>query len=146
VNVARPIETLVLSEFVYARIAEAQDRVDTIPDWVCTLSARGEGWGTRGPCPLCDRHMFDGTESVTADAFWEHYEDTHQRIHVLRECEAKRQIVAQAAAWAALCEPGGWPERGDMAGAPLADAGRWVLRVLAHAHHDHPDYQQEWAP
>lgn len=44
-----------------------------VPDWHCTNSARGEGWGTRGDCPYCGHYMFDGTESVTVDAYREHY-------------------------------------------------------------------------
>lgn len=49
-----------------------------IPDWYCTDSARGDGWGSRGDeCEFCERYMFAGTESVTEDAWAEHYYDDH---------------------------------------------------------------------
>jgi len=64
---------------------------------------------------------------------------------VLADCKAKRRIVEQAAEWAALCPPDDWPE-GGMEGAPLSDAGRWILRQMSLPYADHPDYRDEWRP
>lgn len=56
----------------------AEPKYVPIPDWYCTDSARGEGWGSRGDeCEFCERYMFDGTESVTEDAWAEHYYGDH---------------------------------------------------------------------
>lgn len=55
-----------------------------VPDWYCTNSARGEGWGSRGDCPYCGHYMFDGAETVTEDGYREHYQTCpgldHERI------------------------------------------------------------------
>lgn len=119
-----------LTDFLLARIAEDEARVDEVPDWYCTGSARGEGWGSRGDCPLCGHYMFDGTEDVTEQALWDHLEDTHRRSRVLAECAAKRQIVAM------------FPHAAD--GDGWNNAGEEVLMHLAAIYADHPDYRAEW--
>lgn len=140
-----------LAEFLLARIAEDEARVDTIPDWYCTDSARGEGWGSRGNCPLCDRYMFDGTEAATKDAMWEHMEDVHRRTRVRADCEAKRRIVALHDNRYLLGEctscADGWRDltSGEGSHEPLAYPCP-TLRALALPFADHPDYDESWRP
>lgn len=123
-----------LVEFLRARMDEEQGRVDTIPDWSCTLSARGSNWGSRGDCPLCGKGMLDGPKSWTADDYWKHVEDAHRRTYVLADVASKRRIVDTYLQYHAH----------------VADFGSvntlvFVMRVLALPYAAHPDYRQEWA-
>ena len=122
-------QTLTLTDFLLARIAERAARVDSIPDWYCTNSARGDSWGSRGDCPLCEKYMFEGTESVTADAFWDHMEEVHRRTLVLKECEALARVVGRLNRQDSA-------ERSGLAQVLLAD--------LAQPYADHPDFRPEW--
>jgi phage-related protein len=127
-------QTATLADFLLARIEEDERSVD-VPDWHCTDSARGEGWGSRGDeCPICGRYMFDGTESATEDAWEMHMADAHGRV--LAECEAKRKIVEA------------WPDTFGLWSADQADAARAMkdvaLRALAMPYADHPDWREEW--
>jgi hypothetical protein len=124
-------ETLTLSEFLLARIAEDEADFD-MPRWRCTDSARGEGWGTRGDCPICDAYMFDGTEVVTEEAMYEHFDRVHRRERVLAECEANRRIVDLLAAKA----------KTDLWQLPDG----MILLLLALPYADHPAYREEWRP
>jgi hypothetical protein len=153
-----------LTGFLLARIAEDEVRVTTIPDWYCTDSARGEGWGSRGDCRLCGHYMFDGTEDVTEQAYYEHLEDTHRRARVLAECEAKRRIVElhkiEVAAFRAyggeegvtFVEPDSFEDittRRWMCSTchNIGDDGPCsTLRLLALPYADHPDYDDPWRP
>lgn len=129
-----------LVEFLLARIAEDQLRVDSIPDWHSTDSARGPGWGSRGSyCPLCDHYMFDGTEVVTEEAWWDHMENVHRRTRVLAECEAKRRIIAEVRE-ADLASDA--PDNIEISSILARD----LLRLLALPYADHPDYRDEWRP
>jgi hypothetical protein len=139
---------MTLTEFLLARIAEDEARVDTIPDWYCTDSARGEGWGSRGDCPLCDRYMFDGTEAATKDAMWEHMEDVHRRTRVLADCKAKRRIMGlherQPTGHCSTCTPAdyGWFDHEP-------DFAQWpcdTMKALALPYAAHPDHREEWRP
>jgi hypothetical protein len=120
--------TLTMTDFVLARIAELARSVD-VPEWYCTDSVRGPGWGTRGDCPLCDGYMFDGSESVTEEAFYEHMKHAHDRDRVLAQCAAMRKIVEESVAL-----------DGEYAGIGLSAA----VRALASIWSDHPDWREEW--
>lgn len=119
-----------LTEFLLARIAEDEVPLE-VPDWYCTDSARGEGWGSRGDeCLACGRYMFDGTESATKDAWREHIADAHGRLRL--ECEAKRRIV----------------ETIEQTRVTSTYTTRLltILMLLALPYADHPDYRDEWKP
>ena len=112
-----------LEEFIKARIDEMEARVNTEPAFVEDVnSVRSPGWGNRGQCPICDRYMFDGTESVTADAWWEHLEDYHDRQQVLRTVRAYRRILGRA-----------W-----------IDDSYMDLEALATIWSDHTDFDPQW--
>ncbi len=103
-----------------------------VPDWFCTDSARGEGWGSRGDeCLLCPKHMFDGTESSTKDAWHEHLGEYHGSLAL--ECAAKRHIVE---AYAGV----DWTTDND-----YGQGIEVAVRALASVHDDHPDYDKAWA-
>lgn len=131
---------MTIVEFLLAQLDAETERVDTIPDWFCTDSARGEGWGGRGGCPLCGKYMFEGTESVTKDAFWEHLEDVHHRTFVLAQVAAHRAIVELHA-----------PLLGDEEPASSLDEDGWVrvswatLRALASVYAGRDGWQEVWA-
>ncbi|MFJ4107945.1 DUF6221 family protein [Oerskovia enterophila] len=116
---------MTLTEFLLARIDEDGRRLDA-PAFMESDSTRGPGWGDRGDCPICGKYQFEGTESATEDAWYEHAEDTHRRSRVLAECEAKRLLVAEVL-----------PMRPDYD--PL-----YVQKVLALPYADHPDYDEAW--
>jgi phage-related protein len=121
-------QTATIADFLLARIKEDERSVD-VPDWHCTDSARGEGWGSRGDeCPICGRYMFDGTESATEDAWEMHMADAHGRV--LAECESKRRIVARRVRLI---------ERGFVTEGVLND-----LMDLALPYADHSDWREEW--
>ena len=121
-------QTATLADFLMARIAEDERRLD-VPEFIEEDSARGPGWGHRGDgqeCPLCGMWQFSGTESVTEDAWLEHADRAHQRSRVLAECEAKRRIVE----WFSGSDPDDQP----------------VMKMLALPYISHPDYRPEWRP
>lgn len=125
------MESMTITEFINARIDEKEAEVDSVPEWHCTDSARGEGWGSRGDCPLCEAYMFDGNEDVTEEAAWEHLERVHRRSRVLTECEAMRTIV----------------DRVDGLTEEPAGVGSlcWgILATLAAIWSDHADYDEAW--
>lgn len=143
---------MTIAEFLLARIAEDEREVRHVPEWSCTNSARGEGWGTRGDCPLCDAYQFDGAEDVTEQAMFDHLEEVHRRSRVLAECEAKRRIVG-------LHRPGGEHEPDSCTlcqwdidcEAPRAShqpgSGAFpcdTLRALASVYADHPELDPAW--
>lgn len=145
-------QTLTLTEFLLARIAEEEAVVGDMPDWHCTDSARGEGWGSRGDCRICGAYMFDGTENVTEEAYGEHLDEVHRRPRVLARCRADRAIVdlhpTRTAYWwggeaevevCDTCSTGPYAQDEDV------EAPCPTLRALASVYADHPDYQPEWA-
>ncbi|MGB2557718.1 DUF6221 family protein [Cellulosimicrobium cellulans] len=135
--------TQTLTEFLLARIAEDEGRLD-LPDAEVVLNSsgevshRGDGWVSRGDCPVCGAYQYDGTEEVTEEAWWEHAETVHQRSRLLAECETKRRIVTM------------WADPFGQWNAPQADAARAqkdsTLRLLALPYADHPDYDETWRP
>jgi hypothetical protein len=134
-----------LTDFLLARIAEDERRLD-LPEADVVLnsrgevSARGDGWVTRGDCPVCGAYQYDGTESVTEEAWWEHAETVHQRTRVLAECEAKRRIVA---AWQdADRYVQGNPYPGTETG--IEEGLSSAIEMLAAVYADHPDYDEAW--
>ena len=66
-------------------------------------------------------------------------------VRVIREIEAKRQIIDHAEQWAQTLNytPDGWTEATATA---YRMAMEWTLRQLALPYADHPDYRQEWRP
>ena len=131
------MESPTLVEFLTARMDEERAAVWDEPDFIEDHdSGRSPGWGTRG-CHLCEWQSFGGRESVTKDEWAEHVYEVHQSQRVLREVEAKRRIVEscvyvlRATGKAQL----GWAAQGDA-----------VLRILASAYSDHPDFREEWRP
>lgn len=142
---------MTLVEFLLARIAEDEAAME-VPDWYCTESARGEGWGSRGNCLICDAYMFDGTEVVTKDAMLDHLEQVHQRTRVLAECDAKRRMVVRylrgdtahgedfmTDEWvlANIGEPEWWEPESERLGTDM-------MKMLASAFAGHADFQDEW--
>lgn len=129
-----------LADFLLARISEDEHRLD-LPDYeVVTnshgqVSARGDGWVTRGDCPVCGAYQFDGTEAVTEEAWWDHAETVHQRARVLAECDAKRRIVER------------WQATATRLQVDLDQTqGEWTLQLLALPYAEHPEYDQRWTP
>lgn len=141
-----------IGEFLAARIAEDERRLD-LPDYEVVrnssgeVSARGDGWVTRGDCPICGAYQFDGTESVTEEAWWEHAETVHQRSRVLADCDAKRAVVAYAQEVFRRNESAGTRRTLVRVEADLENLNLMnVLRLLATPYADHPDYEPEWKP
>lgn len=139
-----------LVDFLDVRIAEDEQRFD-LPDAATVLnrhghvSARGEDWVTRGDCPICGAYLFDGTEDVTEEGWWDHCERYHQRSRVLADCKAKRRIVELAEEASGLdmqvdSEFRVGPR--DKASEPYV--GDVILRALAQPYADHPDYDPAW--
>lgn len=124
-------------EFLRARYDEDEAAL-TVPDWYCTDSARGEGWGSRGDeCPLCDRYMFDGTESVTKDAWHEHLDTVHARDR--RALAAKRRVLAAATRTGEVgCDAA-------ITEGKACDVTDTFLAAMASEFADHPDYDPRWA-
>lgn len=136
---------MTLTEFLLARIAEDEGRLD-LPDAEVVLNSsgevshRGDGWVSRGDCPVCGAYQYDGTEEVTEEAWWEHAETIHQRSRLLAECEAKRRIVKEHG-----------PNEWGLCGVHVFDddehrAPCQTLRLLALPYVDHPDYDDAWRP
>lgn len=146
---------MTITEFLLARIEEREARINYLPDPEVVLnahgnvSARGDGWVTRGDCDLCGQYMFDGNEVVTEEAWWRHREEAHERPYVLAECEAKRRIVEHyadlAQAWDTIADAldDGFNEGGD--DGEDEDVLPLTLRLLALPYADHPDYDPAWA-
>jgi hypothetical protein len=137
---------MTLTEFLLERIAEDEAPTFELTPYPCEPGCCAPaGWvGSR--CVLCeDAPTFGGTVKAITEVAAEHAEQVHRRTHVLAECETKRRIVKEASGWAALCSPDDWPE-GGMEGAPLSDAGRWILWQFALPFSDHPDYDEAWRP
>jgi hypothetical protein len=144
-----------IAEFLRACIAEDERRLD-LPDYDVVLnsegemSARGDGWVTRGDCPICGAYMFDGTEAVTEEAWWDHAEATHQRSHVLAECDAKLRIVELHEPWSGgyecpTCAEGAGQDHGEIVVEHMHSPCP-TLRFLALPYADRPGYREEWRP
>ena len=143
-------ETLTLTEFLLARIAEdeaailrgwdsdGRARVATMwtgdePGYTTVASDHGDGHWVADGRPVEDarrvRVLFDPAR-------------------VLAECEAKRRIVefhrpssdAPGPEWLPYCE-GCWQEGGED-GAPLHPCR--TIRFIAAIYADHPDYRADW--
>ena len=93
----------------------------TLADFLLARIAEEEGLARAAKAAVDDPDgFFDG--SPAAD---HHHYQRHTPDRVLADCEAKKRIVE------------------SFSGAPLFAQ---VLRLLALAHADHPDYNQEWRP
>lgn len=120
---------MTIIEFLEARISEdelaAHAAIDTIPDWLAHYDYR-------------DVKDADGHYVVQADS---RYPSTAQAAHiarhdparVLRECDARRRIIADFLRRDAL---------GDLLGRSAVEES---LRVLAGVYSGHPDFNHAWA-
>jgi hypothetical protein len=124
-----------IAAFLAARLDDEARRLD-VPEWRCTDSARGPGWGSRGiECDLCGQYMHDGTEVATEEAWHEHLATAHGREQ--RELAAKRAILD-------LFEARRHAGISDRWHAGQVEALDFALRHLASVYADHPDYRPEW--
>ena len=153
-----------LVEFLLARIAEDEAWADAceglhwewrgneLDDLVTPDPAIDEYIDGESVCSLRSVETFPyGSMSGEGPRFLIHSaEDTlataaghiarHDPARVLRECEAKRQIIAD---WASEKRDG--PHH-DSASIAVVFALRRVLRIMATEYADHPDYRYGWRP
>jgi uncharacterized protein DUF6221 len=120
---------MTLVEFLEARLAEdelsASAAIDTSPDWHVLYSYR-------------DIKDAEGGFIVQADS---HRPTTGQAAHIarhdparaLRECEAKRLLIADFLRRDAL---------GDLAGRSAVED---MLKIISSVYAHHPDYDQTWS-
>lgn len=125
-------------EFLKARLREQESRFD-VGDFEEVDSARGPGWGKRY-CPICGEHGWEGHESVTEDAMYEHLDEKHDRVYQLALIDAQRKIVEELV-----------PELDSNAaaienewGAGSVTDGQDVIRLLIQPFADHPDFDPSW--
>lgn len=109
------------------------------------VSARGYDWVNRGECPICGQSQFDGSPSVTADAWYQHAEDAHQRTKALRDIEFKRALLelhdGLNARWVGFprADKSEYYCNEDHRSAPCV-----TVRLLADVYRDHPDFDPTW--
>lgn len=137
-----------LTSFIQARLDDREAEFDQIGDFLEIESARGPGWGNRGDCPLCGAYAFDGTESVTKDAAWEHLEEVHHRSRELQEIAFQRWLLRQHGHEFFLTMP---PKVGGCHSCLVHGIQKvrgWcpTVAALGAIWKDHADYQAEWAP
>lgn len=87
------------------------------------------------------------TEHYDVDAqpyFCEPHIAAHDPARVLREIEAKRQIIAQYVNWDESTARAGLGA--DMRDVGVTEGLEIALRLLTSAYSDRPGYKQEWAP
>lgn len=132
---------MTLTEFLNARYDE-RERMYEVPEFQEVESARGPGWGNRGDCDICWASQYDGTESVTEEAYIEHLENAHQMTWALADIAAKRAIVAAAVETLAM-EEVGFPadERGLDDARSLAE---FTILTFAQAFTEHADFDPAW--
>lgn len=112
-------EVAALGRFLLARIAEAEAEMEFHHDQTCGLVTHSNWSGC-----TCQR--------------------TEQR-YALADCEAKRRIVTLAQNAAAAAADNHSRELDAVLGAQMTMMLE-VLRVLAAAYDDHPDYLEAWRP
>ena len=139
---------MTLTEFLTARIEEDEAAARSAMAWrIVPYSCPPDccapaGW-VGHECLICDAGpTFGGTVDAITEIAKEHDEQIHQRARVLREAEAKRAIVQQAAVATA------WDEavENEWGGTGKPDPGDVILRALAAVYADHADYRDEWRP
>jgi len=111
-------ETLTLTDFLLARIAEDESTAGAFHSAACTHET-----------------LLRGSECL---------DSCGHPARVLAECEAKRVIV-EGAQETLAAEGYGFPA--DDTGYDEAHSlARFTLRALAAVHADHPDYDESWRP
>jgi len=124
---------LSLTEFLLARIDEDEDAARAAVE----VADKQHAWWVDGPGSTSDKWWVYATgENFQHKAVADHIA-RHDPARVLRECEAKRRIVA-----AYLAERRGAGTTAIYVG----DALEEVLGDLAAPYANHPDYRQEWKP
>jgi hypothetical protein len=121
-------------------------RVDRPPYWTnVVVPEKGFEWvGVAGQ--RMDTRVFTGQTSNRGRAEWEAdalHIARHDPARVLRDVAAARAIVAQYQAAAANADAETDTEEGWVADG-VVDALAGVIRILAAAHADHPDYDPAW--
>lgn len=140
--------TMTIVEFLEARLAEDEAVARACADAdhegpeLRVRIVRGEGMYVFGPHEIAPSGRFGYEE----DARTRHFE-RHDPARILREIAAKRAILAQEEAARSQFEhvktSTTYPAIEVLIGQVAALAT--VIRHLASAYSDHPDYQQEWA-
>ena len=129
-------QTLTLTEFLRARIAEDEAAASTPPGVTWVPSRPGDSW----------------YEAVWGSAFDDHRCDSRSGPllqvdprRVLAECEAKRRAID--AAWADHVQiESEWGKNQSRLQMDAKHDVPDVLRHLAAVYSDHPDYRDEWRP
>jgi hypothetical protein len=131
-----------LAEFLPARIAEDEAAARALLDDLTAQLAYGyyppDEHGTFTPQRLLRAEMwaqYAGQSRWRNFARGQHIARLAAPARVLAECEAKRRIVDNMAAYVAIV-----PSH------PIADVALHTLRVLALPYADHPDYDEAWRP
>jgi hypothetical protein len=136
-----------LAQWLHAQLDEDERiaRAATLGPWV--QSGVGDyGWTVDFGRPGAGVETAD-TEQGLADA---DFIAAHNPARVLREIDAKRQIIDQCAYWneraaRKAVDPPKHPQPGLDLGL-LLDAMNPVLRALALPYADRPGYREEWRP
>lgn len=139
-----------IAEFLEARLAEDDEAARNAAGWDPTGSVRAAGaWSREGINSVIDssrRLVIYGDGPAPASAQTEHIA-RHDPARVLREVEAKRRILAQEeearAHYDHVKSSATYPVETSI-GHVVALAT--VIRHLASAYSDHPDYREEWRP
>lgn len=125
-----------LVEFLEARIDEDEEAARDAAGWDLSGSVRAAGlWCREGVNSVIDssrRLVVYGDGTPPGDAQADHIV-RHDPARVLRECAAKRAMIA------ALVPVG------DDAGRTWAPGSLAALGALVTIYSDHPDYREEWA-
>ena len=125
---------MTITEFLLARIADDEAEARAAGAWLAAPDAHGDDmvWtNTEPPQPLLARK--------DASQIFGHIA-RHNPARVLRECEAKRWIVARARSAARA------DQSGDGYAAGHRNAACSDVQELAAVYADHPDYRPEWRP
>lgn len=112
-----------LADFLLARIAEDEDVARRSIEDDTRMTAEAGPIENPGPAYVTEQASV-GMEYLVGV----------RPARVLAECEAKRQVVTQAAHYT------------DVLYDPAAQVYRQVLRALALPYAGHPDYRPQWAP
>lgn len=132
-----------VATFLAERIAEQRFLLE-LPDWYCTESVRGPGWGSRGDCRVCEHPIFDGTEVSTEEGYYEHLDTYHDRVGTLARMVAYERILDQyaQAGLTLLDEMVGRVEHAKRASAYTTLSG--IVLILATEWKSHPNWNPDW--
>ncbi len=137
---------LTLADFLLARIAEdeklAREAYEENPAATWETNRTYDGvYRLELPSTHPDSDSYGMGEDIRLPREMAKHIARHHPTRVLAECEAKRQIAHNVAAWTAAKEYA----PGDNIVAIERELVR-VLRYLALPYADHPDYREEWRP